>query len=154
MPTRNPRVNVTLRPEQYELISRLSKVQGRSRSAVLVELFSIVMPVLERVVVVSEAAQRVQVQAREGLKQSVEASEALLLPHVASAMGQLDLLVENAIEAQRGSFHPFASTRAERERSEPRRERALRRQGPRPVIRGPGRGAKAPAGGATKRGRR
>jgi hypothetical protein len=152
MPTRNPRVNVTLSAQQYDLVSRLSNAQGRSRSAVLLELLEIVTPVLERVVVSVEAAQRVQVQAREGLRESVEAAEAAILPHVASSMGQLDLLVEAAIRAQEGPLHPFAYPGRERKRAAGAHRTASRKSGsgPRPVTRGPGRGAKAPGGRARK----
>jgi predicted DNA-binding protein len=136
LPSTNPRVNVTLSPEQYALLTRLSKVQQRSRSAVLLELLEIVTPVLERVVVAVEAAQRAQVQATEGLRESVEAAEAAILPHVSSAMGQLDLLVEAAVRAQDGPLHPMAA---------PLRSAVPRKSSsPRPVTRGPGRGAKGP----------
>jgi hypothetical protein len=96
VPTSNPRVNVTLNANQYELLSRLGKAQGRSRSAVLVDLLETVTPMLERVVVAIEAAQRVQVQAREGFRKSVDDAEEALLPHVQAAMGQFDWLVEQA----------------------------------------------------------
>lgn len=102
MPTRNPRINVTLRPEHYELISRLAALQKRSRADVLRELFETVCPVLERVAVVGEAAQRAKVQALEGFRESTERAEATILPHLQSVMGQLDLLVVDAVARLEG----------------------------------------------------
>ena len=124
-------MNVTLSPQQYDLLTRLSKVQERSRSAVLLELLETVTPVLERVVVAAEGAQRAQVMAREGLRESVERAEAAILPHVSAAMGQLDLLVESV---QRG---PGAPRRAPAETpSVARRSAAPRRAAPGPVTTG------------------
>ena len=94
MPTINPRVNVTLKPHQYELLTRLGRAQGRSRSAILLELLELVFPVLERVVVAVEGAQKAQDMARDGLRESVERAEQAILPHVAAAMGQLDAFVD------------------------------------------------------------
>jgi hypothetical protein len=144
MPTRNPRVNVTLSPHQYDLLSRLAKSQSRSRSALLLELLETVVPVLERVVVITEAAQRVQVQAKEGLRASAERAEAAILPHVAEAMGQFDLLVDDALKRignTPGQSGRSRSPGAVRAGSAPPR---LPSASPRPVTRGPGRGAKGP----------
>lgn len=141
MPTINPRVNVTLRPEVYDLVSRLAKLQQRSRAAVLSELLHEVLPVLERVVVVGEAAKRAEVQAKEGLRESMEKAEAAILPHISAAMNQFDLLIDDATSHLQG--HGSSPTKSARERS----DRAIRGapgtpKSPRPVTRGPGRGAK------------
>ena len=65
MATEKPRINMALRQEYYDIVSRLAKIQGRSRSAIVVELLEAAMPTLERVVVVTEAAMRAQTSARE-----------------------------------------------------------------------------------------
>lgn len=146
MPTSNPRVNVTLRPEQYELLSRLAKAQGVSRSSVLIDLLETVTPVLERVVVAVEAAQRTQVMAREGLERSIGQAEQALLPHVQAAMGQLDWLVDRTVAVARA---PSSTTdeggvggHAGGAGGPRRRPPAGGRKGrdPRPVTRGSGRG--------------
>jgi len=145
MPTRNPRINVTLKPEHYDLISRLSRVQERSRADVLRELFETVLPVLERVVVVSEAAERAQVQAKEGLRESAERAEAAILPHVAEAMGQLDAFVEDAVgQLTRGGAGQVGRRAATPDSPAPPGRRGVR---PRAVTRGPVRGA---GGGASR----
>lgn len=154
MPTNNPRLMLTLTPEQYELLSRLAKAQDRSRAAVVMELLETVIPVLERVVVAVEAAQQVQDRARDGLRSSVEAAEAAMLPHVAAAMGQLDLLVEQAVRSHGAEHAPGTGPRRPEGSAAgaPRAARPPRRsESPRSVTRGPGRGAKEP-GKRTRRG--
>lgn len=147
MPTTNPRVNVTLSAQQYELLSRLARAQGRSRSAILLELLELVTPVLERVVVAVEGAVRAQELASTGLRESVERAEAAILPHVQAAMGQLDLLVDQVTQgapsppAVGAPSAPGEARVAARRRG---RERPKGRRGPRPVTRGPGTGAARP----------
>lgn len=106
MPTRNKRVNVTLPDAQWQLLTRLAKVQRRSRASVLLELFQTIAPVLERVATVAEAAERAQVQATEGFRDSVERAEAAMLPEVAKALGQFDWLLEDAVERDKRHFGP------------------------------------------------
>jgi len=142
MPTSNPRVNVTLTQEQYELLSRLGKLQKRSMASVLAELLAEVVPVLERVVVVGEAAQRAQVQAKEGLRESVERAEAAILPHITAAMDQFDLLLDDVTKST--ERQGAAAANPQRQAQLPvGRGAPGKRKSPRSVTRGPGRGAKA-----------
>lgn len=99
MPTDKPRVNVTLDQAAYDLLSTLARQQKRSRSDMLRDLFETMRPVLERVAVVSEAAQRAQATARQGMIDSAEKAEAELLPMVAKALGQFDMFVAD-VQAQ------------------------------------------------------
>lgn len=136
MATKKPRVQVTLTTAQHELLLRLAKLQGRSMSSVIAELFEQVHPVLERVAVVLQAAVRAQESMKQGLRESTEQAERDLRPHLAAAMGQLDLL-----EAQ----FDVAGTDG-RERA----QRATSRRDPRPVTRGSG-GTQRPPGGQRRR---
>ena len=99
MPTAKPRVNVTLEPKDYELLSTLAKQQKRSRADMLRDLFQTMRPVLERVAVVSEAAQRAQATAKQGMIASAEKAEADLLPMLQQALGQFDLFIAD-VQAQ------------------------------------------------------
>jgi hypothetical protein len=118
MPTANPRIQVTLKPSQHELIRRLAKLQGRSMSKVISELFDEIEPVYERVAVVLQAAKHAQSSANEGMRQAFEKAEGEMAPHVAAAMGQFDLLVTafgtgaGAGEASSASSPSQASTPA------------------------------------------
>src|SRR5579883_735931 len=148
MPTVNPRVNVTLEPQQYELLSRLARAQRRSRSAILRELLELVIPVLGWVVVAVEGAQRAQEMARTGLRESVERAEAAILPHVQAAMGQLDLLVDQLTQgapsrpADTPPSAPGEARVAARGRGWERPQ--IGQRDPRPVTRGSGTGVATP----------
>jgi hypothetical protein len=95
MATKKPRIQVSLKTSEYELVKRLAKLQGRSMSQVLSELFEEIAPVYERVAVVLQAASRAKVSAHEGMRQAAEQAEAEMAPHVAAAMGQFDLLAQH-----------------------------------------------------------
>ncbi|SRR5579883_1761442 len=147
MPTVNPRVNVTLEPQQYELLSRLARAQRRSRSAILRELLELVIPVLGRVVVAVEGAQRAQEMARTGLRESVERAEAAILPHVQAAMGQLDLLVDQLTQgapSRPADTPPSAPGEARVAARRRGRKRPNGQRDPRPVTRGSGTGVATP----------
>ena len=153
MPTQNPRIVVTVKPPQYELLKRLAAAQHTSMASVFLDLFETVTPVLERVVIALEAATEVQSQATAGLKRSVESAEQALRPLVATAQGQLDMLMEAALKgtshegmvrysswAEAPRTDPVPRSGAERPASRPRaRQKATkRRSNPRPVTRGSG----------------
>jgi hypothetical protein len=142
MPTFNPRVNVTLKPEHFDVVSRLAKLQRRSRASVLAELLTEVIPMLERVVVIGEAAKRAEVQAKEGMKESMERAEAAILPHVSAAMDQFDLLLADITSQQSGQGSSPANPQPARG-GVGRGTLGKPRKSPRPVTRGPGRGVKA-----------
>jgi len=99
MPTKNPRINITVKPERYELLKRLAGFQGTSMSALVAETMEMIYPVMERVCVVLEAAQRAQESSKEGLRESIARAEEELLPLLYQAVGQFDLFVEDASKA-------------------------------------------------------
>lgn len=94
MATDKPRIQVTVKPSQYELLKRLAKLQKRSMASILGELLDEIEPVYERVAVVLQAAVRAQSSMNQGFVESAQRAEAELAPLVAQAMGQLDMLVE------------------------------------------------------------
>lgn len=160
MATTKPRINMALRPEFYDVVTRLARLQGRSRSAVVVELLEQAIPVLERVVVIGEAAARAQVEARKQLGDALEKAEAAVLPHVTAAMDQFDLLLPAPEPQERvGAQSPPLGAEGARLRGlsvAKRRKRALdakpaRKGGdPRPVTRGSSRGGKPVKKGGRK----
>jgi len=77
--------------QHYELVKRLAKLQERSMSQVLSDLFGEIAPVYERVAVVLQAAKRAQVSAHEGFRNAAEKAEAEIAPHLAAAIAQFDI---------------------------------------------------------------
>lgn len=163
MATLKPRINMAVRPELYDVVSRLAKLQRRSRSAVVAELLEQAIPVLERVVVVGEAAQRAHVEAKEQLRSSLEKAEAAVLPHVTAAMEQFDMLLPAPVVQGAGEVSPSLSPEGGRARApsvakrrarNPSGHRVGKGSSPRPVTRGPGKAGRRGPGAASKRAKR
>ena len=102
MPTSLPRVQVTLSKPLFATVTRLAELQSRSRSAVISELVDEIHPVLQRVVVVLEAAAHAQSDLKTGLRRSYEQAEAEILPHVEKAMAQFDWLTRDTVTRLEG----------------------------------------------------
>lgn len=94
MATSKPRLNLTLEPQLYALLKKLSEQQGTSMASIVVDLIETVAPVLERVSVAVEAAQSAQASVKENLVRTAEEAEFQLGPMMAEAMGQLDMFIE------------------------------------------------------------
>lgn len=60
MPTKNPRIAVTLKPSSALVLRDLAKLSNRSRSAILADMVEQGIPVFQRVVRVMRAAQEAQ----------------------------------------------------------------------------------------------
>ena len=67
MPTNNPRVNVTLRPDTYARLQALSRATGNSMSNLVATLLDTQAEVFDRLVVVLEAADRAKEEAKAAL---------------------------------------------------------------------------------------
>lgn len=105
MPTLHRRVNLVVKPEQFELLTRAAKATGKSKAGLMMELFEEVAPILERIVVVTEAAEKAKQQATAGLSEAIEAAEAKILPHANRAIQQFDLLIAD-IDRASGRLPP------------------------------------------------
>lgn len=65
MPTLNPRITITLRPEVAAVMRRLSVLTGNSQSSMVGELLAESLPVFERMAKVLEAAAQAREQAMQ-----------------------------------------------------------------------------------------
>jgi hypothetical protein len=74
MPTKNPRVNVTLSPSLDRLVGQLAEGQQMSKSQVLRELLETAEPALQRVVLLMAAAEKASREVRVGLGSSLDRS--------------------------------------------------------------------------------
>ena len=72
MPTRNPRINITLKQADYDVIKRLSELTGSSRSKTIKEYLEVVIPTLERVADNLEIIKNSDKNIKEGLVKSVD----------------------------------------------------------------------------------
>lgn len=64
MATTNPRIQVSVHPDHYEILSRFAKTMGRSRSSVVAELIGEFMPVLDKLGRTVEMAKSLDEEAR------------------------------------------------------------------------------------------
>jgi len=96
MPTKNPRINLTVTPERYELLKRLAGYQGTTMAGLVGETMDMMYPVMERVCVVLEAAKMAQQTSKEGFRESIAKAEAEMLPLMYQAVDQFDMFVDEA----------------------------------------------------------
>lgn len=115
MPTLKPRINLTVSPEVYALVSDLSQLEGRSRSAIICDVLEAALIPLQAVRDVLRRASSIKgeelaalearlVQAQEGLQPVVEDLFKLMskpLPSTPTQDATGDLF-----EAPGGDFYP------------------------------------------------
>ena len=82
MPTANPRVNVTLSPALFSLVTRLADLQRSSKSDVLRELLEAAAPSLERAAALMDAASRAKPEVLRGMALTLERSQERLEAYV------------------------------------------------------------------------
>lgn len=98
MPTINPRVTVTLKPEQFEVLSRLSAARGVSMSSIISELWDVSAPVMARIAHLLEEAKGAQQSAKEGIREATEAALEIVAPQAAQVMVNFDLFEEQVLQ--------------------------------------------------------
>ena len=102
MPTKNPRINVTLEPHRHDLLRRMASVTQQSMSAILVDMFESIAPVFERAVVVAEQAAAARGDVKDGIRRAAEEAEQQLMPLLAGATNQLQMFMED-VQRQTGA---------------------------------------------------
>lgn len=101
MPTKNPRIALTLQPYRYDLLKRMAALQGTTMASVVSDVLEELYPVLERVCVALEMAKQAQESSKQGLRESVDRSLGELLPIITASQAQLDMFlgsVETAVK--------------------------------------------------------
>jgi hypothetical protein len=102
MPTSLPRVQVSLKPEQYDTLRRLATLRGVSMASIVAELVATVEPVLRRSADAMEAVETAQLEVNRNLRRVVEQADADLRPivesvgaHMRAASEELQRLAES-----------------------------------------------------------
>lgn len=80
MPTKKPRLHVTLEPEHYAAIKRLAELQNRSMSALVADFLGEVTPVLDRIAETLEIASRVEASAVPDYVHTLDEAHARIEP--------------------------------------------------------------------------
>lgn len=90
MPTKLPRIAVTLKPSTAAALRRMSEVSGNSQSAIVGELLEASEPVFERMVKVMLAAKEAQAGVKDRIRQNLEEAEQVLHQQLGLMLGDLD----------------------------------------------------------------
>lgn len=91
MATDKPRITISLTQDQYDVIKRLSGLQGVPMARVVTDLVAEVAPVLEKVVEALSIAAKAQENVKVNLRRVVTEAEEDFRPIVAQVMNQLDM---------------------------------------------------------------
>jgi predicted DNA-binding protein len=90
MPTTNPRITITLKPEVHAVLKRLSAATDNSQSAIVSELLESSVPVFERMVLVLEAAKAAQQGMASDIAQGLERAQSKIEAQLGLMLGELD----------------------------------------------------------------
>ena len=94
MATSNPRITVTLKPEQYEFLKAFAETQKASMASVLVELYEMAEPVLIRVQKLIVEAQQAKESVKDGIMEATEEAMRTIEPQAQQAMMNFELFEE------------------------------------------------------------
>jgi hypothetical protein len=89
MPTKQPRVTVTLKQSTQAVLARLSALSKSSQSSIVGQLLESAEPIFERTCRVIEAANKVQGSMREQVVENLEAAEAAIGKQLGLAIGDI-----------------------------------------------------------------
>lgn len=128
MPSELPRIAVRVSKRQYEIISRLASLQGRSRGAVVVDLVEAVEPMLERTAVILERAKSAPQSVKAGLRALAGEAEKQAMRSAEVEIGKLDLFL--------GALGPEVSDEGEGRPAATNAQRRRGRADPRPSNHG------------------
>lgn len=99
MATKTPRIQVTLSPEAYGIVSRLAELQRSHRSTIIAEVINDLAPVLNDLMDTMEAAARIRSENIQGVRDaSLDAVERMqsIVDQATDQFSLLDELVRKA----------------------------------------------------------
>lgn len=89
-----PRITISLKPEDHEVLQRLAELQGGSMSRIVSELLEEVMPMLEKLCVTLEKVKNSSDSVKATLLRGAQQAEDDMYPILASAQATFDSFVE------------------------------------------------------------
>lgn len=103
MPTKKPRILITLPQRSYDILKSISDTSGRPMSSFVAELLDGAMPTLERMAVTFQKIKQAQDLERSSFLAAVDDAQAVIEPAVMAAIGQFDLFMGKIDAAADGS---------------------------------------------------
>jgi hypothetical protein len=102
MPTKNPRLTITIEPRLAAQFRRLSELTGNSQSALVAELLSDSGPVLQRIIDTLQAAQTATQAARESMRgmvtDEIEEAQTLMEKQLGIALERMEGVTGDLVE--------------------------------------------------------
>ena len=114
MPTKKPRLNLSLPVEINETITRLAELQGRSRPSIVLDMLQAIHEPLMRTVALLEAAREAPKEVIEGLSGVVEEVASELMQSAGESVIQMDFLLHQMGAAQ----PPHSNTRVRSDKNQ------------------------------------
>lgn len=90
MPAKNPRLNLTLQPELFDLIDELAALRGASRASVVVDFLEAAEPTMRNLLVSLRAFMSAQKESQDQFLLNLEEAERTLAPIVAAALDGIE----------------------------------------------------------------
>lgn len=118
MATNKPRITISLQPQTYEALSRLSRAGHQPMASIVSELVESAAPSLVRMAVVIERAASASEEVRTGFVAAVERAERDLLPGLMEQLGQAELFLADC-EAATSAADAQRPTRTRRPKRTP-----------------------------------
>ena len=118
MPTKNPRITVTLQPATSAQLVELSRLTGDSQSAIIADLLEQSAPVFERVIKVLSAAAQAKAELKGRMASDLEQAQAKIESQLGLALDGFDaytgsLLQEMESVRRRARRAPAGAERCE-----------------------------------------
>lgn len=101
MATKKPRVNVALEPATFELLRKAAEAQGESMASLIRSMVDAVVPMLGRLVTLSDALRAAPEDIKAALREAAEKAEGEIAPAVGSAQGNFEEFLRFAEELGR-----------------------------------------------------
>lgn len=109
MPSTKPRVNLTLEPEAFATLTRLSKAAKLPRARLLADLLEEALPLMERSAAMLEQAATLSAEARDQLRAKVDQLDTQATAgagQVFDAIAQAESVIREARAGRRGPSTP------------------------------------------------
>ena len=98
MPTKNPRLTITIEPSLSAQLRRLSALTGNSQSALIAEILAGSGPVFERLIVVLEAAQQAKGQLSAAVVPELEQAQQRVENQLGLAIGEFEAVTRPILQ--------------------------------------------------------
>lgn len=99
MPTRKPRLSITLEDRHHDMLQRLSDVSGDSMGSIVVELVEAAMPILTQMVEAAERYRDLDADKQRALLEHFEADADRIMPQAEQLLTGVQQINQHTLDA-------------------------------------------------------